>query len=95
MSISENLDVSAGSVTGPTRLGRKIISSKESDEEARSSAANTSEIKAPSLVDEPFDETAVPAEVKIEEEDLMFFPTEAKRQLERLIGSQGAGPSSR
>lgn len=84
---SEDLNDSIGSVT--TWLDRKIVSSPESDEAAGNSSANPFETRAPSLIDEPFDETIN----HVEEEDWLFDPAEVKRQLEILMGGQGAGPS--
>lgn len=94
MTYSEDLNDSNGSVTDHTRLGRKIIFSSESDEVDRDGSTHSFEIRVPSLIDESFDETVNPAEVKIEEEDWLFDPAEAKRQLQILMGNQGAGPSN-
>lgn len=95
MATSEELNDSIGLATSPTWLDCKVVSSPESDEASENLQEDPLVLRVPSLVDELLDEMVDPTEVKDEPEDLLLDPDEARRQLEHLVGSQGAVPSKR
>lgn len=68
---SVDLDDSVGSATGPSHLRRNFFYSSESK---AGSATNLINFDVPSLIDEPFDETVNPFEVKPEPDDWNFNP---------------------